>query len=180
MSQWVTELMNQWTRYNAPDFRDSAVPPGAQCAGASFWREETSFRRIAKFREVHEPAAEAQGRRTDGEGDSKKSRNEGRTHDVVDNKGPVLGTHDVYENKGTYLGKATMFMKTMELFESGGSAQGNGRDERQDGDDAYRLLPIAYCFMWVNFCSLSNAHSACSRTKASSCSRTVLSSQGTN
>jgi hypothetical protein len=29
----------------------------------------------------------------------KKSRNEGRTHDVVDNKGSALGTHDVYENK---------------------------------------------------------------------------------
>jgi hypothetical protein len=34
-----------------------------------------------------------------GQGASKKSRNEGRTHDVIDNKGPILGTHDVYENK---------------------------------------------------------------------------------
>ena len=30
---------------------------------------------------------------------SPKTRNVGRTHDVVDNKGPTLGTHDVYENK---------------------------------------------------------------------------------
>jgi hypothetical protein len=30
---------------------------------------------------------------------SKKSRNEGRTHDLIDNKGSVSGTHDVYENK---------------------------------------------------------------------------------
>jgi hypothetical protein len=34
-----------------------------------------------------------------GERASKKTRNVGRTHDVVDNKEPVLGTHDVYENK---------------------------------------------------------------------------------
>ena len=33
-----------------------------------------------------------------GEGDAKKSRNEGGSHDVVDNKGPVLVTHDVDEN----------------------------------------------------------------------------------
>jgi hypothetical protein len=25
--------------------------------------------------------------------------NEGRTHDVVDNKWPIFGTHDVYDNK---------------------------------------------------------------------------------
>jgi hypothetical protein len=29
----------------------------------------------------------------------KKSRNEGVSHDLVDNKGSVWGTHDVYENK---------------------------------------------------------------------------------
>jgi hypothetical protein len=29
----------------------------------------------------------------------KKSRNEGGSHDLIDNKGPVLGTHDVYENE---------------------------------------------------------------------------------
>jgi hypothetical protein len=34
-----------------------------------------------------------------GGGMPKKSRNEGRTHDVVDNKGSSRGTHDVYENK---------------------------------------------------------------------------------
>jgi hypothetical protein len=34
-----------------------------------------------------------------GSTDSKKTRNEGRTHDVVDNKGPTFGTHDVDENK---------------------------------------------------------------------------------
>jgi hypothetical protein len=28
-----------------------------------------------------------------------KSRNEGRTHDLIDNRGPILETHDVYENK---------------------------------------------------------------------------------
>jgi hypothetical protein len=31
-------------------------------------------------------------------GDAKKSRNEGRTHDVIDDKGQISGTHDVYEN----------------------------------------------------------------------------------
>jgi hypothetical protein len=33
----------------------------------------------------------------------KKSRNEGRTHDVVDNKGSAFRTHDVYENKALIL-----------------------------------------------------------------------------
>jgi hypothetical protein len=33
-------------------------------------------------------------------GHAKKSRNEEGFHDVIDNKGPILGTHDVYENKG--------------------------------------------------------------------------------
>jgi hypothetical protein len=33
------------------------------------------------------------------EDDAKKTPNEGRTHDVVDNKGQVSGTHDVDENK---------------------------------------------------------------------------------
>ncbi|HXJ91892.1 MAG TPA: hypothetical protein VMT20_03315 [Terriglobia bacterium] len=30
---------------------------------------------------------------------AKKSRNEGGSHDIVDNKGSILGTHDVDENK---------------------------------------------------------------------------------
>ena len=34
---------------------------------------------------------EAQGERTGGGGGVKKSRNEGTTHDVIDNKGPVFG-----------------------------------------------------------------------------------------
>ncbi len=36
-----------------------------------------------------------------GEGGLQKTRNEGGSHDVIDNKGPAWGTHDVYENKGT-------------------------------------------------------------------------------
>jgi hypothetical protein len=36
-------------------------------------------------------------RKKAGEGHSKKSRNEGRTHDIIDNKGPISGTHDVHE-----------------------------------------------------------------------------------
>ena len=39
----------------------------------------------------------------------KKSRNEGRTHDIVDNKGSILGTHDVYENKQVRLDKPRCF-----------------------------------------------------------------------
>ncbi len=33
-------------------------------------------------------------------GDAKKSRNEGRSHDVIENKGPATKSHDVPENKG--------------------------------------------------------------------------------
>jgi hypothetical protein len=62
-------------------------------------RQESGYEKLAANnadpRQSHGPAAEAHGEA----GDSKKSRNEGRTHDVVDNTGPVLGTHDVYENK---------------------------------------------------------------------------------
>ncbi|HXJ95863.1 MAG TPA: hypothetical protein VMT20_23740 [Terriglobia bacterium] len=29
----------------------------------------------------------------------KKSRNEGGSHDIIDNKGQIFETHDVYENK---------------------------------------------------------------------------------
>jgi hypothetical protein len=29
---------------------------------------------------------------------AKKSGNEGRTHDLIENKGSAFGTHDVYEN----------------------------------------------------------------------------------
>jgi hypothetical protein len=31
-------------------------------------------------------------------GESQKTRNEGRTHDVIDNKGSAFGTHDLCEN----------------------------------------------------------------------------------
>jgi hypothetical protein len=43
----------------------------------------------------------AQAERLKGGGSRvpKKSRNEGRTHDVIDNKGQISGTHDVNENK---------------------------------------------------------------------------------
>ena len=32
-------------------------------------------------------------------GCASKSRNEGGSHDLVDNKGSILGTHDIDENK---------------------------------------------------------------------------------
>ena len=32
-------------------------------------------------------------------GEIKKIENEGRTHDLYENKGSILGTHDVYDNK---------------------------------------------------------------------------------
>lgn len=37
--------------------------------------------------------------RLTGEEGVKKSGNEGGSHDLIDNKGSILGTHDVYENK---------------------------------------------------------------------------------
>jgi hypothetical protein len=83
---------------NAPYFRDSAIPPSAQRAGAVFRMEETSFRQIAKFTDL---LLRLKAQEQAGERDSKKTRNEEGSHDVVDNKGPVSGTHDVHENKGT-------------------------------------------------------------------------------
>jgi hypothetical protein len=47
----------------------------------------------ATSRQLQRLQAKKQGERA-----SKKSRNVGRTHDVVDNKEPVLVTHDIYEN----------------------------------------------------------------------------------
>jgi len=44
------------------------------------------------------PDAQSQGLKG-RTGHSKKSRNEGRTHDLIDNKGSIFGTHDVYESK---------------------------------------------------------------------------------
>ena len=44
-----------------------------------------------------EVADAGEGDSSRGEGDSQKSRNEGRSHDVNDNKGPILGTRDVDE-----------------------------------------------------------------------------------
>jgi hypothetical protein len=41
----------------------------------------------------------------------KKTRNEGRTHDLVDNRGPILGTHDVDENKSDIAWNPTMLLK---------------------------------------------------------------------
>jgi len=34
---------------------------------------------------------------------AKKTRNEGGSHDLIDNKGPILGTHDVNDNKAVRL-----------------------------------------------------------------------------
>lgn len=34
--------------------------------------------------------------------DAQKTRNEGKSHDVIDNKGPIWGTHDAYEIAGAY------------------------------------------------------------------------------
>jgi hypothetical protein len=84
--------------HNAPYFRDSAIPPTAQRAAAVFRMEETSFRQIAKFTDLLLRLKAKEKRDEAGEEDAKKSRNVGRTHDVVDNKGPVSGTHDVNEN----------------------------------------------------------------------------------
>jgi hypothetical protein len=36
--------------------------------------------------------------RPGSKGGKKATRNEGTTHDIVDNKGPALGTHDLHEN----------------------------------------------------------------------------------
>jgi hypothetical protein len=83
---------------NAPYFRDSAIPPSGEGSGAVFRMEETSFRQIAKFTDL---LLRLKAQEQAGEGCSKKTRNEGGSHDVIDNKGPVSGTHDVDENKGT-------------------------------------------------------------------------------
>ena len=83
---------------NAPYFRDSAIPPSGEGAGAVFRMEETSFRQVAKFTDL---LLRLKAQEHAGERDPQKSRNEGRTHDVIDNKGSALGTHDVDENKGT-------------------------------------------------------------------------------
>ena len=83
---------------SAPYFRDSAIPPTGEGAGAVFRMEETSFRQIAKFTDL---LLKIKAQEQAGKGDSKKTRNEGRTHDVVDNKGSASGTHDVDENKDT-------------------------------------------------------------------------------
>jgi hypothetical protein len=40
---------------------------------------------------------------------------EGKSHDVVDNKGSNFLSHDVYENKGCYAVYPTIFMKPNEL-----------------------------------------------------------------
>ena len=70
----------------------SAIPPSGGRAGAAVRMEETSFRQIAKFTglllrlKVKEEA---------GRENAKKSENEGRSHDVVDNKGSASVTHDV-------------------------------------------------------------------------------------
>jgi hypothetical protein len=62
-------------------------------------RHESGYEKLVandgNRRQSHGPAGEAHGEA----GAQKKSRNEGRTHDVIDNKGPLLGTHDVDENK---------------------------------------------------------------------------------
>ena len=81
--------------FNAPYYRDSAIPPNASRAGAVFRMEETSFRQIAKFTDL---LLRLKAKEEAGAEDSKKTRNEGGSHDVVDNKGQVLGTHDVDEN----------------------------------------------------------------------------------
>jgi hypothetical protein len=42
-------------------------------------------------------------------------KNEGTSHDIIDNKGSNFISHDVVDNKGSYLDYPTMFMKTNEL-----------------------------------------------------------------
>ena len=71
---------------NAAYFRDSAIPPTGQGAGAVFRMEETSFRQIAKFTDL---LLRLKAQEQAGEGFSKKSRNEGGSNDVIDNKGPA-------------------------------------------------------------------------------------------
>ena len=80
---------------NASYFRDGAIPASGPRAAVVFRMEETSFRQVARFTDLllRLKAKEAGG------GDAKKSRNEGRSHDVDDNKGSISGTHDVNENK---------------------------------------------------------------------------------
>jgi hypothetical protein len=88
-----------WLAYNAPYYRDSAIPPSAQRAGAVFRMEETSFRQIAKFTELLLRLKAKEAKDKAAEAEAKKSRNEGGSHDVVENKGQVSETHDVDENK---------------------------------------------------------------------------------
>ncbi|HUI43481.1 MAG TPA: hypothetical protein VL523_16070 [Terriglobia bacterium] len=85
---------------NAAYYRDSAIPPQSEGAAAVFRMEETSFRQIARFTDlllkVKEKAEEAEHARKPR--NAKKSRNEGRSHDVVENKGSASESHDVTEN----------------------------------------------------------------------------------
>jgi hypothetical protein len=88
-----------WLAYNAPYYRDSAIPHSAQRAGAVFRMEETSFRQIAKFTDLLLRLKAKEAKDKAEEAEAKKSRNEGGSHDVIENKGQALETHDVNENK---------------------------------------------------------------------------------
>ena len=62
---------------SAPYFRDSAIPPTGEGAGAVFRMEETSFRQIAKFTDLLLRLKAKEVQDEPGEGGAKKSRNVG-------------------------------------------------------------------------------------------------------
>jgi hypothetical protein len=66
---------------------------------------------------------------------SKKSRNEGGSHDVVDNKGPILGTHDVFETKQVL--EVPFWARTQP---SVSDSRGSLRPKRNTYDRSLRLL----------------------------------------
>ena len=90
----LTEIVPNFLKM--PCYKTWKVPP---------WSQPTISLKAVCYPENHGPRASgalASGRPAEDQGAEehlKKSRNEGRTHDLIDNKGSILGTHDLYENK---------------------------------------------------------------------------------
>ena len=83
---------------NAPYFRDSAIAKSKPESEVLLRRETSSFRQVGRLTDLllklKREARQAQN-------SPMNIKNEGTSHDVVDNKGPTFLSHDVAENKTT-------------------------------------------------------------------------------
>jgi len=78
---------------NTPYFRDGAIPPDPVLAKVVFRMEDSSFRQLSRLTDLL-----LKLKRTARAAETPIAKDEGTSHDLDENKGPISESHDVVEN----------------------------------------------------------------------------------